>query len=163
MIITQAIQNSIVPGLGGAAITGFQVMATVTNYNAPVSAAPYSKFAHSVDSESQTMIPSKSGMTIIYLPALLLSTFLYSANTFGISVNPLASQLVIFHFLKRVLEVQFLHKYSGNVGLGTSSAIGTYYALVAALICSVAEPVSPMVTTIGVGKKMLFTEFFQCT
>jgi very-long-chain enoyl-CoA reductase len=156
MIVTQAIQNSLVqtlPGWGGVGITAFQVMATVTNFNAPVSSAPYSKFAHSIDSQSQTMVASKSGMTIIYLPALLASTCLYLANSFEmLSVSPLASLLVILHFLKRVLEVQFLHKYSGTVGLGTSSMIGTYYALTAALICSIAEPVSPVVTAIGIGK-----------
>merc|ERR1711912_129355 len=50
-----------------------------------------------------------------------------------------AMVMLFVHFLKRVLEVLFLHVYSGTVSAGVSSMIGTYYALGTYLIGSVPQ------------------------
>merc|ERR1711865_742293 len=54
---------------------------------------------------------------------------------------------------KRVCEVKFLHNYSGTVELAVSSFIGTYYALISLLICSVATP-TPSATGVWIGTSL---------
>mmetsp|Transcript_48810 Transcript_48810/g.95422 ORF Transcript_48810/g.95422 Transcript_48810/m.95422 type:complete len:268 (+) Transcript_48810:240-1043(+) len=133
----------IVPGVGGALITGIQVMATLTSFSAetnPQTTAQYSKFAPQ-ESKVTKMIGSKDGMTLIYLPAFVVGSALYYlADLSFLPERTLAGQFVIVHFLKRLLEVQFLHKYSGKVSQNLSLGIGVYYALASALICSIAFP-----------------------
>lgn len=147
--------NPILPGLGGAVITALQVGATLTSFSAetnPATTAQYSKFAPRELTEGleKKMISSRDGMTLIYLPAFVTSSiFLFQ------SAEPtLATAFVIVHFLKRLFEVFFLHKYSGNVSFGLSAGIGIYYALASLLICSASFPVdlSSPVTIIGSGK-----------
>merc|ERR1712232_463509 len=96
------------------------------------------------------------GMTIIYAPALIVLTVILG---FGSSVDflptpTLACLLCAIHFAKRCAEVKFLHKYSGSVGLGVSSFIGTYYALISFLISSVANP-SPSDISVYIGTILL--------
>jgi hypothetical protein len=68
-------------------------------------------------------------MLIIYTPALLVSliSFLTSQSLNG--REHLSSFLLILHFGKRVLEVSFLHKYSGTMPLSIASLIATTYAI----------------------------------
>jgi hypothetical protein len=150
----------VIPGVGGALITGFQVIATLTSFSAetnPQTTSQYSKFAPE-ESKATKMIASRDGMTLIYLPAFIVSSTLYClAEVTDISFLPehtLAGQFVIVHFLKRLLEVLFLHKYSGKVSQNLSLGIGFYYALSSALICSVALPaeLGSTATTVGSGE-----------
>lgn len=104
------------------------------------------------------MIPSRDGMTFIYLPALVVSSLLYLLpDVSKISFVPgksLAGQFVILQFLKRLLEVYFVHKYSGNVSQNLSASIGTYYAIVSAIILCVANTtssISDLSGTVGTG------------
>jgi 3-oxo-5-alpha-steroid 4-dehydrogenase len=109
---------------------------------------PYSKFATNNkkddddDDDNKTkMVPSRVGMLIIYVPAtivalawqcLLLPPWL--DTTTPVSV---AGWMVLAHFVKRDLEVLFLHKYSGETELNAARMIGFMYALTALMICIV--------------------------
>ncbi len=151
MLVSSSIITSnlppLLPGIGGAAITGYQLLATFLSFPAetnPQTATQYSKFVQiDADNKSQKMISSKEGMTIIYLPAFIASSCVLGLGYTGqIPVLPsLAGAMVNIHFLKRLYEVFYVHKYSGKVSQGISSFIGTYYALVAVLICCIATPI----------------------
>ncbi len=156
MIIPTALAQTIppiIPGFTGVAITGMQVMASLTSYAAetnPETRAQYSKFATAAKGNADGMIGSKEGMTIIYLPAFVASLGFLMASFIGvISATPtLAGIYVNLHFLKRLYEVQFIHKYSGKISQSISSLIGCYYALVSILICCVATPSPDMISSV---------------
>jgi len=104
----------------------------------------FSKFANSKPGSPSTQIPSRVGMFVAYAPAFLICTlFLFSkldwphASSFlqklgflqlSKSLNLhkeaksrfiiLATALAI-HFLKRVMEVLFIHRYSGGMTIDT--------------------------------------------
>ncbi|GFQ06438.1 very-long-chain enoyl-coa reductase [Phtheirospermum japonicum] len=99
----------------------------------------YSKFWKSSSSASQkskqTYLPSKIGMLIFYTPALLvgISSFLLYPN--GDIRFLLLKSAITIHFLKRDLEVLFLHKFSGFIGLGTAIIISaTYFTMAASIV-----------------------------
>jgi len=145
---------AITPGLiGTGLLTGIQSIVTLSSFSTetnPTTRAQYSKFAEVQIDESKSsnakMIPSRDGMTFIYLPAFLVSLWLYVLPEFSkVSFVPgqsLAGQFVILHFLKRLLEVYFVHKYSGMVSQSLSATIGTYYAIVSTIILCVANTTS---------------------
>lgn len=157
----------ITPGLGGAIITGLQILNIATAYSNernPKSRTQYSKFAkndksNSNDASMKTRISSQAGMMIIYTPALLISVLV---TTYGDNnvIMPLptsspAATLCFLHFAKRCLETLLLHKYSGYVELALSSIIGISYMLMCILTCSVAEKhPSEILNLVGTG---LFT------
>jgi hypothetical protein len=163
----------ILPGIGGAVLTGLQVMVASISFSLetnPETTSQYSKFAprHDDKESSQTMIGSRDGMTRIYLPAFVVSSALYILpEVTDISFLPqqtLAGQFVIVLFLKRLLEVYYLHKYSGKVSQHLSTGIGIYYALVSTLICSVAYPATNgVVANVGTGENaMLLLILVHC-
>ncbi|XP_047941652.1 uncharacterized protein LOC125188691 isoform X2 [Salvia hispanica] len=85
----------------------------------------YSKFSNSG-------IPSKIGMLIIYTPALfagVASFWIFPGG--GIRFLMLKSAVTI-HFLKRDLEVLFLHKFSGFFGVESAVIIAATYFTAAA-------------------------------
>ena len=89
--------------------------------NEKKSAMPYSKFAAFAQKEKdEKMIPSKEGMLIIYVPALIAGLVYvclsYSGITPQFEIN-IPAFMVVLHFLKRTLEVLYLHKYSGKTVL----------------------------------------------
>ncbi|KAK6138006.1 hypothetical protein DH2020_028260 [Rehmannia glutinosa] len=96
----------------------------------------YSKFWNSGSKKSkQVLLPSKIGMFILYAPALIagISSFLLFPNG-DIRFLMLKSALTI-HFLKRDLEVLFLHKFSGFTVLETAVIISaTYLASAASMV-----------------------------
>lgn len=85
------------------------------------------------------MIGSRDGMLIIYTPALIVGAMLALSSIAKGATVSLATCMLIAHFAKRVLEVLFLHVYSGQIGRGQSTFIGVYYALTTLLIGSVAN------------------------
>jgi protein-S-isoprenylcysteine O-methyltransferase Ste14 len=104
------------------------------------SATPYGKFAAALQADKkEKMIPSKVGMLIIYVPALVVASLYvgfagsdswlqeYSANA--------AAWMTMLHFLKRTLETLFLHKYSGSTSDSAAKMIGFAYALQTAMVC----------------------------
>lgn len=163
MLVSNAIAQTlppIIPGVAGAAITGMQMIASFTSYQAetnPETRAQYSKFVKGSEDKKDGMISSKNGMTIIYLPAYITTLIFLIASFMGvIPYEPsLAAVLVNLHFKKRLYEVQYVHKYSGMISKDTSSFIGLYYALVSLLICCVATP-SPESYSSLIGTALFF-------
>ncbi|KAI3470673.1 hypothetical protein Pfo_027336 [Paulownia fortunei] len=96
----------------------------------------YSKFWNSGSKKStQVLLSSKIGMLLLYTPALLagISSFWLFPNG-GIRFLMLKSALTI-HFLKRVLEVLFIHKFSGFMVLDTVIIISaTYFTSAASMV-----------------------------
>ncbi|KAL0382719.1 UNVERIFIED_CONTAM: Very-long-chain enoyl-CoA reductase [Sesamum calycinum] len=92
----------------------------------------YSKFWNSgSDKSTQVLLPSKVGMLIAYTPSLLAGVasfwvFSGSDDDGGIRFLMLKSAITI-HFLKRDLEVLFLHKFSGHMVLNTALIISSTY------------------------------------
>ncbi|XP_050365323.1 uncharacterized protein LOC126783833 [Argentina anserina] len=93
----------------------------------------YSKFRKSSNpSESekskQIYISGKRGMQIAYTPAFLagLTSLVFLPHNDDIRYLLISSALTI-HFLKRLLEVQFVHKYSGGMALDTAIPICLSY------------------------------------
>jgi len=106
------------------------------------------------------MIDSMTGMTIIYAPAFFtsgaLNLLLVLSDLSFLPQQSLAGQFLIIHFLKRLLEVFFLHKYSGTVSQGLSTGIGIYYAIMSAIIMFVADP-TPKDLNANIGTALFFT------
>lgn len=80
-------------------------------------------------------IPSRLYMFFIYsapIVALFFSVrgYLPNANL----VQWIVGGAVFIHFLKRVLESLFLHKYSGTAGILTALLVGSFYSFAAYLI-----------------------------
>jgi hypothetical protein len=126
-------------GYGGAALTALQVVSVVgmfANEMNPDTSTPYGKFVKQSKGSKTTMVSSRTGMLFIYTPALLMSLFLrfVADPVFHLSVptNPTGIMCAL-HFLKRDLEVLFVHDYSGSMPLGTGMMIGIAYAMYALL------------------------------
>jgi len=106
--------------------------------------------------EDATTVPSQIGMLFIYMPPFVLCSVLYYLDDDKYSFFPTktaAMLMLCIHYAKRVLEVLFLHVYSGSVELVLSLVIGIFYALTSYLICYVsstsADPSSPLLSICG--------------
>lgn len=110
----------------------------------------YSKFA---GTHQGPTFPSKLAMLVAYTPSLLLcSAFLLLKLTLTSDHHPLLfsqtnPRLLIFasalasYFLKRVLEVLFLHRYSGSMEASVSFTIASAYLVAcAAMLCGATTP-----------------------
>lgn len=95
----------------------------------------YSKFSrggpaknHHQQHQQGPRLPSRGAMLLIYAPALAaaLASFAVPGAVDGRRARVLAAAIAA-HFLKRVLEVLFVHRYSGSTPLGTALLISAYY------------------------------------
>jgi hypothetical protein len=152
----QLIRLPLVHGNLGAAVTTLQILSVLFCYANEVkeeTCTPYSKFAESKDGKVK-LIPSRIGMLMLYTPALMISY----APQFQFSNMPsnLSGLLCFLHFLKRDLEVLFVHSYSGGIPLGTAICISIYYSLNTLLVCYASSPApSKMCRFLGIGKHVL--------
>ncbi|WVZ61970.1 hypothetical protein U9M48_011775 [Paspalum notatum var. saurae] len=103
----------------------------------------YSKFWHVVAAGSTAgggkgngkqaggaLLRSRDGMLVAYAPALLAAaaSFAVPGAVVGARAQLLSAALAA-HFLKRILEVLFVHRYSGSMPLDTAATIGCSYLL----------------------------------
>ncbi|CAO3647617.1 unnamed protein product [Mucor fragilis] len=102
----------------------------------------YSKF-NTTSSErlSEISISSYHGMLLIYSPSLIASTLflVWSVNDCRMLM---LSATVFAHYLKRVLEVLFVHRYSGQCKLKDNALISTSYLSFTLFIYAMARHVS---------------------
>eukprot|EP00931_Biecheleriopsis_adriatica_P026443 TRINITY_DN16098_c0_g1_i1.p1 TRINITY_DN16098_c0_g1~~TRINITY_DN16098_c0_g1_i1.p1 ORF type:complete len:271 (-),score=43.80 TRINITY_DN16098_c0_g1_i1:209-994(-) len=96
--------------------------------------AGYSKFA---DPKKAFKFPSRTGMVLLYAPALLVSLG-YLQNALSLTSSngreALTAGLLTLHFGKRVWECLFLHVYSGTMDGDFLLPISAFYALTAAML-----------------------------
>ncbi|XP_030542606.1 very-long-chain enoyl-CoA reductase [Rhodamnia argentea] len=85
----------------------------------------YSKFSLAPNKKVQ----SRTGMLLLYSPAFLagLASFLIFPDG-GLRFLILRSAISL-HFFKRILEVLFIHKFSGGMGVGSMVVISLIYFL----------------------------------
>ncbi|XP_020596138.1 very-long-chain enoyl-CoA reductase [Phalaenopsis equestris] len=94
----------------------------------------YSKFMDVGDgdrAEKQIRISSKTGMLFIYAPAMTYAAatpFLFFGLVDG-SRGLLVTAALAIHFAKRVYEVLFVHRYSGQIFLDSAFSISLSYFL----------------------------------
>lgn len=91
----------------------------------------YSKFA---DRTRRLAVPSRVGMLIIYAPAAVAGLICHMALGGPWTVwHGITLGLVAIHFVRRCLEVLFVHRYSGVTNLGSALMISSLYATVSVL------------------------------
>jgi hypothetical protein len=135
----------------GTIVTSLQLLSVLSYVNEvnEETRTPYSKFAAN-KTKKVRLVPSKKGMLMLYSPAMMISFMLEFLSPY--KPSSLAGQLCFIHFLKRVMEVLFVHKYSGGMPLWTAILISIYYSLNALLVCSVSSSKPfDMFRSIGVG------------
>lgn len=117
------------------------------------SAMPYGKFAKVLPAEAKNgkMIPSKQGMLIIYVPALIVAMLymgLVGQDRLPQYSTHLAGWMAMLHFWKRTLETLFLHKYSGSTSESAAKMIGFAYAAYAAMVCGTSTSTPTVAATL---------------
>lgn len=138
--------------IAGLSITALQCLNLLSAANEVSSPTPYSKFGP--QTSSATALPSRSAMLLIYAPAAVTSAAFFGVAPATNGREALVAAMLFAHFGKRVLEVLFVHVYSGAADGRISAFIGTFYALVAALICKMQATVpaslyaAPAATTV---------------
>ena len=90
----------------GLAITAIQCLNLLSFANEQKSPAGYSKFAD----QKVSTIPSRTGMLIIYVPAMVTAGAMLATAPHVNGREALVAGLTLVHFAKRVAEVIFVHK-----------------------------------------------------
>jgi hypothetical protein len=166
------------PGMWGACVALVQCLSLVASDDVKNASDVmlYSKFA--AGKEYDNAISSRHGMFRIYVPSLVAAAaamFVSTATTTSTEESgsvwgyfsgdhpnssdtmTLVAPLLFLHFLKRTMEVAYLHKYSGTMPATSANFIGVFYTLIVVLMASTALPlqkVSPLLQYIGLS---LFT------
>ncbi|KAL6647023.1 hypothetical protein ACP70R_014460 [Stipagrostis hirtigluma subsp. patula] len=90
----------------------------------------YSKFCRRRGDGGALLLPSRAAMAVAYGPALAaaVASFAVPGAVEGARAQILSAVLAL-HFLKRILEVFFIHRYSGCMPLTTALLICSGYLL----------------------------------
>jgi len=110
-------------------LLAYHVLTTVPNFigqsKAEEGPVVWSKFA--IGKSFTHPCTARTGMLCKYIPSLVL----LALRTFYGYAPELTTWLVALHFMKRVLEVLFLHSFSGSPteDLRSSAIIGLFYAI----------------------------------
>jgi very-long-chain enoyl-CoA reductase len=129
---------------------GTAILAFKGQQKAEEGAVVWSKFA--IGKVHKFPISARVGMLAKYVPAFTIITLKVAVFTFSLG---LMESMMLIHFGKRILEVLYLHDFSGSpTEDGTSSFfIGLFYAFAAWLYCRDGSQASTLVLDFGV---MLF-------
>jgi protein-S-isoprenylcysteine O-methyltransferase Ste14 len=100
----------------------------------------YSKFAHGLKDRGP-MLPTIVGMLMLYTPAGMYAAWACMGTPSLGSRSALMALLTLVHFVKRDLEVLFVHKYSGHMPLLTGINGSVTYVAVAMIQCYFAAQV----------------------
>jgi len=88
----------------------------------------YSKFANGMT--SGIMVPSKLGMNLLYAPPAAVAAYMLATAEHDDSRSNLIAKMMIAHFGKRTAECCFVHRYSGDMPLGSSGFITFFYTVI---------------------------------
>ncbi|GMI80513.1 hypothetical protein like AT5G16010 [Hibiscus trionum] len=87
----------------------------------------YSKFFNASSSSISSKVPSRVGMFLLYTPAFLVGVASFWLFPDGDLRFLLLKSAITIHFFKRIFEVVFIHKYSGEMALDTFIIISVSY------------------------------------
>lgn len=125
----------------GLTIAGLQCLNLLAGANELASPTPYSKFATASSSSPLAAVggddvPSRTGMLAIYVPPAVTAAAALglTPSAAGNGREAIVCALLLVHFVKRVLETLFVHRYSGTMKAATAGFIGVFYSLVTMLI-----------------------------
>jgi len=139
-------------GTLGTSLTVLQSLLVASRFQLEVrNPAPYSKFALDIRPE-QDPVPSQQGMFIAYFPATLIALFKWAES----NQQNVAALLLFLHFAKRVMEVLFLHSYSGYMARSMSALMAVFYSFDTLLIASLALPANKVDNRFMIAGAILF-------
>lgn len=115
-------------------------------------ATPYSKFGSRPKIDT---LPSKKAMVVIYLPSVIACILVQRPSFNIISQFDIVHALVLAHFVKRVMEVLFVHIYKSTTDIETMLTVMGTYTTTTLLDLLVVRQIptnvfSSKITTIGV-------------
>ncbi|KAI8642664.1 3-oxo-5-alpha-steroid 4-dehydrogenase-domain-containing protein [Parasitella parasitica] len=125
-----------------AAVSTIAIGVLVARELFPDTRLKYSKFNNNTSSSAsrETYISSYNGMLLIYTPSLALSALFLMVSYKNYRMQ-FVSAAVFVHYLKRVLEVLFVHRYSGQCKLSDNILISLSYSLFSLLVYKLASNV----------------------
>ncbi|XP_047329821.1 steroid 5-alpha-reductase DET2-like [Impatiens glandulifera] len=151
MSLSSSVMQILYPPPDSALITAMSVMGIAAFTNVAISEIKgknmkYSKFCSTDEDDDEKhkkkrklVIPSKRGMLLCYAPAFVAAAGAASLTIFsgdGLRFFIVTSALTI-HYLKRLLEVLFIHRYSGGMTIDASITISiSYFIYTATMIYS---------------------------
>ncbi|XP_024969814.1 very-long-chain enoyl-CoA reductase-like [Cynara cardunculus var. scolymus] len=93
----------------------------------------YAKFFDSATSSHKPKdhhkLASRNGMLLFYTPSFIVSLASFAIFPFRDARFLMVARLLTLHFFKRILEVLFVHKFSGFMMLNAAITIGLSYAV----------------------------------
>ncbi|CAI9265967.1 unnamed protein product [Lactuca saligna] len=94
----------------------------------------YAKFCDATDSnkpkeKKNHKLPSRIGMLVFYTPSFLVGLVSFAVFPHQDPRFVMVISILTIHFFKRILEVLFVHKFSGFMMLDAAITIGLSYAL----------------------------------
>ncbi|KAK3422114.1 very-long-chain enoyl-CoA reductase [Eucalyptus grandis] len=137
-MVISTILNFIYPPPPSLFTTAMSVVTAASLANAGLSEVrgvhlQYSKFTLAANKK----VPSRTGMLVLYSPAFLAGLASFAVFPGGGLRFLVLRSAISLHFFKRILEVLFVHKFSGGMGVDSMVLISfSYFLSTATLIYS---------------------------